>query len=384
MKYRVGDKVRVRQLEDINKIYKIDQNDRDGMVLLRSYEPYCGNTYKVKEIRGFYYDLEDEDGQLVSGFFTEEMLEDVKENKMKYKVGDKVRVRQWDDMVKEFGYDGVDIYIDNYYFVEEMKQYCGKTYEVCNADWFCYNLKNENEVLDWSFTDGMLEDVNSLQIHADSLTLETENMIFELKDSKIIVKPKTQKESEKKMKKQMTQRERLEGQLKEYQRDSGINSIEIIVPGKIVKVTMDDYYINSTCIMKCREDDTFSLEKAIIIAYVKSNRGYFLTPDGIEYEAERFTHFKDNMKKLKKAMKVYEIQQKLKALDEEEERIRANKKRKKIAQKKRRAERLAEEKLKETKEAAKIYAEALKSALCGYEISEDTVENMTKDMNVRV
>lgn len=182
----------------------------------------------------------------------------------------------------------------------------------------------------------------------------------------------------------MTQRERLEGQLKEYQRDSGINSIEIIVPGKIVKVTMDDYYINSTCIMKCREDDTFSLEKAIIIAYVKSNRGYFLTPDGIEYEAERFTHFKDNMKKLKKAMKVYEIQQKLKALDEEEERIRANKKRKKIAQKKRRAERLAEEKLKETKEAAKIYAEALKSALCGYEISEDTVENMTKDMNVRV
>lgn len=230
----------------------------------------------------------------------------------------------------------------------------------------------------------MLEDVNSLQIHADSLTLETENMIFELKDSKIIVKPKTQKESEKKMKKQMTQRERLEGQLKEYQRDSGINSIEIIIPGKIVKVTMDDYYINSTCIMKCREDDTFSLEKAIIIAYVKSNRGYFLTPDGIEYEAERFTHFKDNMKKLKKAMKVYEIQQKLKALDEEEERIRANKKRKKIAQKKRRAERLAEEKLKETKEAAKIYAEALKSALCGYEISEDTVENMTKDMNVRV
>lgn len=90
------------------------------------------------------------------------------------------------------------------------------------------------------------------------------------------------------------------------------------------------------------------------------------------------------MKKLKKAMKVYEIQQKLKVLDEEEERIRANKKRKKIAQKKRRAERLAEEKLKETKEAAKIYAEALKSAFCGCEISENTVENMTKEMNIRV
>lgn len=303
---------------------------------------------------------------------------------MRYKVGDKVRVRQWDDMAKQFGYDGVDIYIDNYYFVEEMKQYCGKTYEVCNADWFCYILKTENEVLDWSFTDGMLEDVNSLQIHADSLTLEAENMIFELKDNKTIATPKMQKESEKKMKKQKTQRERLEEQLDTYQRDSGIKSIEIIVPGKIVKVTMDDYYINSTCTMKCHEDDEFSLEKAIIIAYVKSNRGGFLTPDGIEYEAERFTHFKDNMKKLKKAMKVYEIQQKLKALDEEEERIRANKKRKKIAQKKRRAERLAEEKLKETKEAAKIYAEELKSVLAGYDIPVETTDKIVKDMNTIV
>lgn len=169
-----------------------------------------------------------------------------------------------------------------------------------------------------------------------------------------------------------------------YQRDSGIKSIEIIVPGKIVKVTMDDYYINSTCTMKCHEDDEFSLEKAIIIAYVKSNRGGFLTPDGIEYEAERFTHFKDNMKKLKKAMKVYEIQQKLKALDEEEERIRANKKRKKIAQKKRRAERLAEEKLKETKEAAKIYAEELKSVLAGYDIPVKTTDKIVKDMNTIV
>lgn len=180
----------------------------------------------------------------------------------------------------------------------------------------------------------------------------------------------------------MTQRERLEEQLNGYQRDSGIKSIEIIVPGKVVKVTMDDC-INSTCTMKCHEDDEFSLEKAIILAYVK-HESEDLTPKGIEYETEIFTHFKDNMKKLKKAMKLYDTQQKLKALDEEEEMIRANKKRKKIAQKKRRAERLAEEKLKETKEAAKIYAEALKSALCGCEISENTVENMTKDMNIRV
>lgn len=178
----------------------------------------------------------------------------------------------------------------------------------------------------------------------------------------------------------MTQRERLEEQLEKYQRDSDIKSIEIIVPGKIVKVTMDD---NSTYTMKCHEGDEFSLEKAIILAYVK-HESEDLTTKGIEYESEIFTHFKDNMKKLKKAMKVYEIQQKLKALDEEEERIRANKKRKKIAQKKRRAERLAEEKLKETKEAAKIYAEELKSVLAGYDIPVETTDKIVKDMNIRM
>ena len=290
---------------------------------------------------------------------------------MRYKVGDKVRVRQWNDMVEEFGIKGEDIPISGCYFVKEMKQYCGKTYEVCDIV-LHYTLKTENEVLNWCFADEMLED--------DSLTLEAENMIFKLKDSKIICTQKTQKESEKKMKKQMTQRERLEGQLEKYQNDSGIKSIDVVVPKKIVKVTMRN---KSTYTMRCHEDDEFSLEKAIILAYVK-HEGCDLTPKGIEYEVEMFTNFKSNVKELKNAMKLYDTQQKLKALDEEEEMIRANKKRKKIAQKKRRAERLAEEKLKETKEAAKIYAEELKSVLVGYNIPVETTDKIVKDMNIRV
>ena len=297
---------------------------------------------------------------------------------MRYKVGDKVRVRQWDDMVEEFSTDDYgDILADGLYFVKGMKQYCGKTYEVCDATYH-YTLRTGNEVLRWSFTDGMLEDINLLLHTPNSLILKTGNVTLTFgKDTTESKEKKEDKEM-----KQKTQRERLEEQLNTYQRDSEVKAIEIIVPGKIVKVTMNDYS-DTTFTMKCHEDDTFSLEKAIIIAYVKYE-SVDLTQKGIEYEAEIFTHFKDNMKKLKKAMKVYEIQQKLKALDEEEERIRANKKRKKIAQKKRREERLAEEKLKETKEAAKIYAEALKSAFSDCKISEDTIENMTKDMNIRV
>lgn len=46
----------------------------------------------------------------------------------RYKVGDIVQIRQWDDMVKEFGvnYYGA-IRCSNYCsFVGEMKKYCGK------------------------------------------------------------------------------------------------------------------------------------------------------------------------------------------------------------------------------------------------------------------
>lgn len=45
---------------------------------------------------------------------------------MRYKVGDKVRVRQWDDMAKEFGVNNGNIPINGCLFVKEMKQYCGR------------------------------------------------------------------------------------------------------------------------------------------------------------------------------------------------------------------------------------------------------------------
>lgn len=299
---------------------------------------------------------------------------------MRYKIGDKVRVRQWDDMAEEFdtGESGIIDTKTGWRFTEEMKKFCGGVYEICSMLGRNYLLKDGEKTIHYYFTDEMLEDVNLLLHTPNSLILKTENvtLIF----GKDITESKAKKEG--KEMKQKTQRERLEEQLKEYQRDSEIKAIEIIVPGKIVKVTMNDY-VDTTYTMKCHEDDTFSLEKAIILAYVKYESAN-LTPAGIEYEVEVFTHFKDNMKKLKKAMKVYETQQKLKALDEEEERIRANKKRKKIAQKKRRAERHAEEKLKETKEAARIYAEELKSVLAGYNIPVETTDKIVKDMNVRM
>lgn len=97
---------------------------------------------------------------------------------MGYKVGDKVRVRQWDDMAKEFGECLGAIDTPFCFFVSSMKVYCGLVYEIAEVYGRCYELKS-NEKLDikkWYFTDDMLESVASPSLKT----------------------PKTQKESEKK------------------------------------------------------------------------------------------------------------------------------------------------------------------------------------------
>ena len=141
---------------------------------------------------------------------------------MKYKVGDKVRVRQWDDMVKEFGTDeaGRINQKTGCRFTEEMKKFCGGVYEICSVLERIYLLKDGAKTICWHFTDQMLEDVNLLSYTTD-------------KNGEHITVKKEGKEI-----KQKTQRERLEEQLDTYQRDSGIKSIEIIVPGKIVNIVI--------------------------------------------------------------------------------------------------------------------------------------------------
>ena len=58
-----------------------------------------------------------------------------KQQVKQYKVGDKVTIRSWESMEKEFGLDSVgDIETptgdDHYFFLRSMREYCGKTYEI--------------------------------------------------------------------------------------------------------------------------------------------------------------------------------------------------------------------------------------------------------------
>ena len=62
-----------------------------------------------------------------------EPSEPVKE-KPKFKVGELVRIRQWDDIVEEFGTDGYGSVACNYRFLDAMKPLCGKYAEITRLD----------------------------------------------------------------------------------------------------------------------------------------------------------------------------------------------------------------------------------------------------------
>ena len=72
----------------------------------------------------------------------------------KFKVGDKVKVREWDDMMKEFGGDEVHIQC-TCGFLDIMKRFCGKVFTVkeVRAN-FTYDLGTKAD--GWTFSDDML------------------------------------------------------------------------------------------------------------------------------------------------------------------------------------------------------------------------------------
>ena len=77
----------------------------------------------------------------------------------RYKVGDIVQIRQWDDMVKEFGVNSYgSIRCNNYCsFVGEMEKYCGKKLRIDTIK----NLGNTYyyimTAIPWTFTSEMFE-----------------------------------------------------------------------------------------------------------------------------------------------------------------------------------------------------------------------------------
>lgn len=87
---------------------------------------------------------------------------------MKYKVGDKVRVRE--DLIVNNTYG-------NYFFSSGMKPYVGKTMTINHVGNHAYHFKEDKN--NWDWTDEMLEDVEGINIIVDG------NKVIAKKDGKV-------------------------------------------------------------------------------------------------------------------------------------------------------------------------------------------------------
>lgn len=71
---------------------------------------------------------------------------------MRFKEGDKVVVREWDDMVREFGTNGQGEILTPLVFTPEMKRFCGGVFEISYAYISNYILEGNR----YRYTDEML------------------------------------------------------------------------------------------------------------------------------------------------------------------------------------------------------------------------------------
>ena len=212
---------------------------------------------------------------------------------MKYMVGDKVVVRDWDDMVAEYGEDQ-DGYIQmpRFAFTPSMKKYCGKTFTILDVKFSnaAYILSGQEDI-PYMFTDEMIYRVSE----KDTTSM---NHGFYISD------------------------------------------INILVPDKVVEVIFND---DSKEKMICHEDDTFDLKDACFIAISKHLYRDTYTFEGIEHMANEMKYQKKYVKMVDKAIKNYKKKideiEKAKREEEEERIVRERQRLKRRKQKERRAQR---------------------------------------------
>lgn len=99
-------------------------------------------------------------------------------SKRKFKVGDRVRIREWADMEKEFGLDPWNAIDCEFAFVPEMKHLCGRTATVAKgrSGDIILDCDNKCDEMDWYISADMLEKI------------ETEKVVIYRNGSKVVAK----------------------------------------------------------------------------------------------------------------------------------------------------------------------------------------------------
>lgn len=105
---------------------------------------------------------------------------------MEFKVGDRVKIREWDDMAKEFGTDPIgNINILPFNFVKEMQILCGRE---CVIEGICASKielgqwDNEDGLNYWNYTTNMIvkvEDTDTVN-HPEHYTQSKHECIDEM------------------------------------------------------------------------------------------------------------------------------------------------------------------------------------------------------------
>lgn len=319
---------------------------------------------------------------------------------MRYKVGDKVRVRQWDDMAKEFGFtNSNEYYIDipDCTFLDRMKKFCGSVVTISNI--VCgdsrYLIEEDDE--DWYWVDEMFESYKvripyqadfidkeafakmvetaeqlEKQLFAPKINIEkclsTELMKNIAKETREMVKKNIETEIKKKKvhpkdEDHLKRVEKIQKKIDYYKRESGFDSIEEVVPKRVIKAT----FRGKTFKMVCDYRDEFSMEKVLYLVIAKYWFKDACTSEGIERKAEEFKYNKIYTKIVEKAMKMLAAMKELEEENTEYEALLEKRRQKRWERKQRQIDRRAEKKRvqeeKEREEKIQIFTEAILRAM---------------------
>lgn len=242
---------------------------------------------------------------------------------MKYKVGDKVKIRE--DLITghQYGF---------YLFSGAMKNLRGKIVTINSVD------ENGYEVDDFH-----LPWVTDEMITGKVYEAKAEDYIKTTIDLEVAWNDLVKSYEEKDM------------------RDLDIKQIKVIVPNKVVEVLFTDGLKEK---MVCHEDDTFDLRNCLFIAIAKHLYKSEYTLEGIEHKSNELKYMKKYVKIVDSALKKYnkgkEAALKAKKEKENAEALAARKKAKLAKYKAKRKEKYRQERIAEMKEA---YVAALKE--CG-------------------
>jgi len=167
-KYKAGDKVKVKEYADIQREFGVGNYKfpeiRDGINFIDCMKKFCGRTVTIKGLNsgGYGYFITEGGCTWLDEMFKCEVQKPSegprvssmkRDYSIKRKAGDTVTIRQWDDMVKEFGMiDGDHINVP-FQFSPNMREHCGKSFEIESINGKRYHLKD----VDWYWVEQMFE-----------------------------------------------------------------------------------------------------------------------------------------------------------------------------------------------------------------------------------